>query len=355
MGSLNFCHFILCGIILGASVSQAMPLTETYRTKTLETLNVLEDMQLEKIACLDNFSSIGCLSPQHLKKVLAKVEFVELPQFEKPEMATRSSAFYTPHNNTIYLNAEAAHPPEIMGVIGLHELLGIANRHEREYAISMAVEKLTNRRLYNLSKSDIEFLINKVSDYVPTTEIPTSSIERDNRILMNGSGGAVVVGGGGDSDSLLARLQFNRYLSQSVAPKQTAPVIVHGQSVNIEVVDTQDEHITYHVQPKNITGWPQHIIVPKHLLQRPPQYDFSGAANWAFEDIAYYIASIYKGFFPQFDNLIELTNVHSRLSGKSFIYPVDKKVHPAAFKNRYQKQWKIHCTWDTYCNRRQSP
>lgn len=285
-------------------------LAQKYFEQTESVLLDLKNAGIDKIACTPTGEQ--CLSPERLLNTLGAVKFVVTSDFEKPELATRMAAFFSPSEKTIYLNNNVKHEESTLGFVGLHELLGLEEKNDTEFRISLASYQLIRALNNNLQDSDdwVETLKKEIEvdkDFFVYHIFNTDILNANNQIA---SGGATVVGGGGDGWTFVQRILLIEYLTKSMKvqkQKFDKAFIKRIMDLPIEVVDTSSSEIVYIKKPRptietsswsadmltqrQLTVWPAHILVPRQLTSLPalknPQ-----APNKAIEDIVNYISSL---------------------------------------------------------------
>ncbi|KYG63982.1 hypothetical protein AZI86_14325 [Bdellovibrio bacteriovorus] len=297
----------------------ATKLADTYRFETQKILRDLDKLGIDKIACISKAEKKNCFHPLELLKIADQVKWVELESFHKAAGTPRGGAFYSPIENTIYLNKSVPHIRQFIGYVGLHEILGLVGATETDFGISLAAYRAI--RLFDPSSKNLQptwrWDIIK-TDLMTTPEISTLSYSDPeyNKLRRSTEGGGVFVGGGGgDTRSFQLRVEVFEHMSKYV------PIMIfvdmHFANVSIEVINSNKKEIYYHT----VGSLLNRIFVPESLLNlrslRDPRVSF------AVEDIAWFLASTY----PQFTNIPYKTTMDGRVEPVSL-----RGLHPKAIK-----------------------
>lgn len=325
---------------------QANSLAKTYKAETKAVLEALQKKGVAHVGCQD-LPTHACHSPTDLMKKLENLEFIEVSDFEKPEDATRWTAFYSLNGDKVYLNSSIPHDSETIGLIGFHELLGTLGVQESEFLITLSVERLLNTP-HPLAKNEMAALKKQIK-YNSIQAPVATEISKSNTKLS--TGGGTVIGGGGDGETLRQRILFSRYFAESAKKSfQKSFSASLMTRMSIEVVDNQNE-IIYKMAPHDLSGWPRHILVPRKLTRMPPLGD-KLAPNRALEDIGNYFSTILRGFFPHFNQDLTYTLYYSPEHETYFSYPDDTtSIHPAAVKNYWRLLQKRFCPFEGHCQK----
>lgn len=266
-------------------------LAKRYFEETRSVLLSLKNADIEKMACTP--SGADCLTPDDLLTTLDTVKFVVTQEFAKPQNATRFSAFYSPTESTIYLNANIKHEQSTLGFIGLHELLGIEGKNDSEFRISLASYEFLKVAEKKWGLDKVETLKNEIgTEFFEYSTHNTDILNSNNQMSF---GGATIIGGGGDSRAFVQRILLLDYFSKVKDLKGAtlnSSFIEYIIRIPIEVVDSKNSNIIYIKNQRsetNTTGWPVHILVPDSLTSLPPVND-TKASNRAIEEIVNYIS-----------------------------------------------------------------
>lgn len=276
---------ILLSLCLGP-IAQA-GLTQTYREKTFQVLQFLEEIGVEKIACDQD----QCLSPRSLMNLLKKVHFVETPFF-KSAQASRFEAYSDPKTQTIYLNTIYAQPKvsQFTGFVGLHELLWMAGRPDNNFEISLRAYLLY--RNYRFMAQERDYMVMMIQDMQMRPQF-TAFNPADSEITLKG-GVILVGGGGGDTRSLAIRMQLFDHLSSVLLPNQE----IYGPEFMKAVRDLlltvyiegsgEFDRIQYEIQ-----GQDRHtirVIVPKSFIEEDT---YEGELKKAaLDDVSWYLLTL---------------------------------------------------------------
>lgn len=227
---MRFACFLMASSFLVTSTAWSKTLTEEYKSETIRLLTELEARGVRQIAC--EASNSNCLYPDDLRRSITneEIKWVELPNFEKSSGATRFSAFNSPANQTIYLNQSAHELHEVIGFVGLHEVIEVKGKEDRGFHISMAAVQLLSfapsvDRLQNIGI--YERLINLIRTETPSAYAFESPQDRQLQL----AGGGIIVGGGGDTRALALRIQVHKALRKDVENHFGAAGSVFGLSV----------------------------------------------------------------------------------------------------------------------------
>lgn len=333
--------FIIIAMPAAALAEEPLSLAESYRLETQSVLLQLKEAGIEKIGCLDQ-AKTECLSPDLLINAIesGEVTFKEVQGLQKPDGATRFTAFYSPADKAILLNTDASHDKMGQGFVGLHELAGAKGHPEIEYDFSKAAFALIEMQKAGVKLKPHELLTFKQQITGPVSKKEFNSIDDSNAEVR--TEGGTVVGGGGDSDSLVQRLLFFKYLSQSYSTMDTGltyyPFI--NTDIPIEVIESDSSKIIYIPAKKNYLGWPVKILVPRHLILKKPLKDLL-APNRAIEDIGFYFNSL-MSMIPHLPRA--KYKYYRNAHGEEAVWPTFfTPFHPAVMENRIRPKYNQVC------------
>lgn len=242
-GLLNVSVFLLCLLFATGALAAKRPenhLENAYRAEVLALLDAIERTDYNELSrrpdlrqILADEGLLGLTIPTtaQMRTRLDRINFRLIPKFLKPQGSTRHTAFFDPSNDTIYLNGEATHPTQLIGLLGLHELLGIMGAPDQNYELTLLIHAYlksgSERFSREIQKQFFRHLV-LAATYVTGDWLLDL---KNNQLAMggegNGNGGGTIVGGGGDHFSLaLKKLLVDQALAAGDAQQVNWAVMI---------------------------------------------------------------------------------------------------------------------------------
>ena len=286
MVKIKLTFLMMCLFTLPAAAGS---LANLYQQKTKQVLTSMQILDIQKVACTRVSNFTDCFNPAVLKRKIDQVKWVELEYFYKGSMASRWGAFYSPTENTIYLNKSVPHDPEYIGYVGLHEILGVMGRPEKDFSISIAAYKAVTLFGPDRETEEPEWRLGdfKASIMIfPDWALLQSDVVDNQRLMVsaNSGGGVFVGGGGGDTRTLQLRLAVFKQLQKYI--KRVEALDVTFATIRIEILNSDQTEILYEVRGGFMVG---QILVPEGLLRQMSTRD--PKVPFPVEDIAWFLAS----------------------------------------------------------------
>jgi hypothetical protein len=260
--------FILLVVFLASPLlarAENQELADQYRTATRELLQ-----SLKKNINVFGLESDPGVPVDFFLQELESVKIIATSDFVNHAGGTRKSAFYVPAKKTIYLNLNVKHIPELMPVLGLHELFGVTGKIEdNNYQISMATSLYVRRHQAGFQSTETDpglFLLTgaikmAIRQGLHRRGLPPQINEHDREARV---GGGTLVGGGGDAYGLYFKfLLLEAALSEATSIDRVAFFYTMIRHVEIALVqDSEMNEIQFlHIAAN---GLPREIRVPFH-------------------------------------------------------------------------------------------